>query len=238
MWEETQHRELFTGVCIMLIISRLNGKSSHLQSIMFHVLQLMNTIDPMNVSPLYLLYILSILYLFLYLPQIHGHVEYLLNELRQIHSIYIDLNNVLFHLAMALMSPWRHATPGMSIGVCLLWAIVDNVMKLNITMHRYREFDELANALGPHPCLDVNQLSQKEIGDLRLLLESIIQLLDAQLSKNVDLKRFGYPDHFFHMQYHDIESMESWCENLALQINGKPQDQIYVSVNNCSRLVY
>lgn len=165
-------------------------------------------------------------------------MEYLLNELSQIHSIYIDLNSVLFHLAMALMSPWRHATPGMSIGVCLLWAIVDNVMKLNITMHRYREFDELANALGPQPCFDVNQLSQKEIGDLRLLLESIIQLLDAQLSKNVDLKRFGYPDNFFHMQYHDIESMESWCENLALQINGKPQDQIYVSVNNCSRLVY
>lgn len=67
MWEETQHRELFTGVCIMLIISRLNGKSSHLQSIMFHVLQLMNTIDPMNVSSIYSLYVIYLILTYFYI---------------------------------------------------------------------------------------------------------------------------------------------------------------------------
>lgn len=241
MWEESEHRELFTAICIMLVICKTNDKTLHLKSIMFHVLNLMNTIDPMNVSTLHLscmclLYNIN----FLYPPQVHGHVEYLLKELNEIRSINIDMNNVLYQLAMTLMSPWRDSTPGMPMGVCLLWAIVYNVLNLDITMHRYREFDEVANALGPQPCFDVNQLNEEEIGDIRVLLESIFQLLEyCMLNKNLYLKRFGYPDHFFQMKYHDIETMESWCENFALQIDGNSPAEIYVSVViNCSRLEY
>lgn len=162
-------------------------------------------------------------------------MEYLLDELYKKHTKFTDLNNVLFHLAMELITPWRYATPGLTIGVCLLWAILDNVINLNITMHRYREFDELAKALGPKPCFDVKQMCRKDIDNLRLLLESIIQLMElCLLRKNSDLQKFGYPDHFFQMQYQDIESMENWCLSLALQIDQKSKHLEYVSVIDCN----
>lgn len=144
----------------------------------------------------------------------HCHVEYLLDELRRVGAC-IEVNQL--HLALALMRANEDALP---VGVCILWAVIGRILTMDISMHRFREFKELAEAIGTEVLFDVAKMDSIQLGELSVLLESVNRIFQlVVLTDNEQLKEAGYPDYFFKMRHVDIDSMLGWAGNVICQIH-------------------
>ncbi|XP_064540621.1 uncharacterized protein LOC135430005 isoform X1 [Drosophila montana] len=192
-WDEDMQRPLLVAVCMLFLIHGPLEPQKNMRSLLFRVLGLMDTKDPMSV---------------------HGHVEYLLAEL---HKVDVDQDTILLHLALGLV---RANARGLPIGVCMLWSIIGQILNLDITMHRYREFKELAQALGPVARFSLAEMGTGQLSELDLLLETMNRIMElVMLTNNDDLKLAGYPDHFFQMRRSDLESMLNWATTILYQIH-------------------
>lgn len=144
----------------------------------------------------------------------HGHVEYLLDEL---HKVGADMETNQLYLALGLV---RANVRGLPLGVCLLWSVIGQILSLDITMHRYREFKELAQTLGPVARFSLSEMDANQLSELNLLLETVNRVLElVMLTNNEELKQAGYPDHFFQMRRIDVESMLNWATTILYQIH-------------------
>lgn len=129
----------------------------------------------------------------------------------------MDQDTILLHLALGLV---RANARGLPIGVCMLWSIIGQILNLDITMHRYREFKELAQALGPVARFSLAEMGNSQLSELGLLLETMNRIMElVMLTNNDDLKLAGYPDHFFQMRRNDLESMLNWATTILYQIH-------------------
>lgn len=144
----------------------------------------------------------------------HCHVEYLLDEMKKVDAC-VESNQL--YLALGLI---RSNTNALPVGVCLLWSVIGRILSMEITMHRYREFKELAGAMGSQANFSLAQMNSAQLSELSALLESINRVLElVVLNNNDQLKEAGYPDHLFQMRHVDVDSMLSWASSLLYQVH-------------------
>ncbi|EDW06005.1 uncharacterized protein LOC6585535 [Drosophila mojavensis] len=192
-WDDDKLRALFVTVSMVFLCSGPVEMKKNMRGLIHRVLGMMDTTTPLGV---------------------HCHVEYLLDELRRVGAC-IEVNQL--HLALALMRANEDALP---VGVCILWAVIGRILTMDISMHRFREFKELAEAIGTEVLFDVAKMDSIQLGELSVLLESVNRIFQlVVLTDNEQLKEAGYPDYFFKMRHVDIDSMLGWAGNVICQIH-------------------
>ncbi|XP_032308546.1 uncharacterized protein LOC116655179 isoform X1 [Drosophila ananassae] len=148
----------------------------------------------------------------IYPMSVHLLMERLLVELD-----YLGLGNDsnLLYLAVALA---HSCVRGRPLAVCMLWELLARRLSgLEITMHRYREPSELADAIDLNPPQMPDGGEEKK--KLLILLEAIDHLMHLLLEEdNDELVKTGYPEHFFQLERRDAEIMYIWCQELVGKI--------------------
>ncbi|KAL7743168.1 hypothetical protein ACLKA6_016302 [Drosophila palustris] len=191
--DQQSRRYLLVGTCIILLINGPILARTSMCTLVKNVLSLLDCKNPMSV---------------------HILVEFLLEELGKLKA---DSKLNLLNLSEGLVRITKVAMP---ISICLLWAIVGRIMKMEITMHRYREFEELALSLGWKPEYSLCQMNAEQREDLDLMLRSINHLIKFLLLDNNDeLQEFGYPNHFFQMRGIDLKSMVTWATFIKTDVS-------------------
>ncbi|TDG40971.1 hypothetical protein AWZ03_012616 [Drosophila navojoa] len=191
-WEDDMLRPLFVTVSMLFLAYGPVEMQLNMCGLMHRVLGMMDTTDPMSV---------------------HGHVEYLLEELTKAGAC-VEANQL--YLALGVVNCNANALP---MGVCLLWAVIGRILTMEITMHRFREFKELAEALGKEAHFRLADMNINQLCELNILLESINRVFELVVLKNNErLKQAGYPDHFFQIRRVDLDSMASWANSVLYQV--------------------
>ncbi|KAH8289238.1 hypothetical protein KR054_002065 [Drosophila jambulina] len=211
-WELDRIQPLFSGLCMLILT-----KESHSDDLCYKRSGLMGRfIEFVDCVP----------------PMIaHQLIEKLLEDLAEYQ---VDSGANLLKLAVKLADLGYR---GRVLAVCLLWSLLGRCLPaLEITMHRFREPGELAEAIRKKPPISPsvwleaegsgtannnnnNEARQEHMEALRVMLEAMERLLDLLLCcDNDDLQEEGYPEQFFTLEGKDSTFLSDWCIDLSKEL--------------------
>ncbi|XP_017034975.1 uncharacterized protein [Drosophila kikkawai] len=205
-WELDRMQPLFTGLCMLILIKECNAdnQSYKRNGLMARFIEFVDCVPPMI-----------------------GHqlIEKLLEDLAE-HQVDSEAN--LLKLAVKLGDMGFR---GRVLAVCLLWWVLGRRLPaLEITMHRFREPGELAEAIRKQPPISPSvwlapeseapsETAKAHSESLRVMLEAMERLLDLLFCcDNADLLQAGYPDHFFTLEDSDSAFLSDWCIDLSKEL--------------------
>ncbi|XP_020802809.1 uncharacterized protein LOC110179566 [Drosophila serrata] len=205
-WELDRIQPMFTALCMLILTKETNtdGLCFKRSGLMGRFIGFVDCLDPMKA---------------------HQLLEKMLEDLAE-YQVDNDVN--LLKLASKL---YDISPSGRVLAVCLLWTVLGHCLPaLEITMYRYREPMELVEAIRKKPptspsvwLSDENELPmetvQANMESLRVMLEAMERVLDLLLScDNDDLRKFGYPDHFFVLERAESTFLSDWCIDLSNEL--------------------
>ncbi|XP_050746373.1 uncharacterized protein LOC127012484 [Drosophila biarmipes] len=201
-WDLDKVHVMLAGLCLLILVEH---KSTDLErklrtKLMNRLLNVIECVHPMTV---------------------HILVERLLTNLEESGACE---ERSLFTLASVLSNcSWR----GRPLAVCLLWVILSRRLPgLEVTMHRYRELEELVKTAHRVPSRDqfdwgdwlLDSALQERLEELSTLIESVEMLVRLVMADNRELLAAGYPEHFFQIGAYDAMFLKSWFLELTEQL--------------------
>ncbi|XP_037726869.1 uncharacterized protein LOC119557931 [Drosophila subpulchrella] len=201
-WDLDTVHPMLAGLCIFILVEH---KGTDLErklrtKLMNRFLNVIECVHPMTV---------------------HILVEKLLTDLEESDACQ---EQNLFILASVLSKcSWR----GRPLAVCLLWEILSRRMPaLEVTMHRYRELEELVKAVDKLPTRErinwgediLDEAKQEKLDGLSTLVESVELLIRLIMCDNKELLEAGYPEHFFQISQSNAISLKSWFLEVTEQM--------------------
>ncbi|XP_036677285.2 uncharacterized protein [Drosophila suzukii] len=201
-WDLDTVHPMLAGLCIFILVEH---KRTDLQrklrtKLMDRLLNIIECVHPMTV---------------------HILVEKLLTDLEESNAC--QERNLFILASVFSKCSWR----GRPLAVCLLWVILSRrIPALEVTMHRYRELEELVKAVDHLPTPEpidwgwavLDEARQEKLDGLITLVESVELLICLIMTDNHELLEAGYPEHFFKISQFDAIALKSWFLEVTEQM--------------------